>query len=110
MESATVLGSGGAFCATAETEHASRMPMDIARIRECKRCDINPPIIATSNHRTSDRENIASAVYSGKKMENTVPLLPGATLLRKVMLPPCFCTISRDTQRPSPVPTSCLVV
>src|SRR5579864_649923 len=110
MESATVSGFGGGFCATAETEHASRMPTDAARLREHKRWAINPPIIATSNHRTSDRENIASAVYSGKKMENTVPLWPGATLLRRVMLPPCFCTISRDTQSPSPVPTSCLVV
>jgi hypothetical protein len=53
---------------------------------------------------------ILQAAYSGKKIEKTVPVCPGATQLRKRMLPPCFCTISRDTQRPSPVPTSSLVV
>src|SRR5579864_398350 len=51
MESPTVFGSGGAFCATAGTEQASRMPaaiarIAIARIKECKRCDIKP-----SDHR-----------------------------------------------------------
>src|SRR6185312_5520623 len=110
MESAMVLGLGGAFCATAGTELASRMQADIERMKDCNRFDINPPDYVTArNQRTQDRKKIAS-IYSGKKIENTVPLWLGATQLRKVMLPPCFCTISRDTHSPSPVPTSCLVV
>ena len=43
-------------------------------------------------------------------MVKTVPLAAGPRLLLTRMLPPCLVTMSWVIHRPSPLPTSCLVV
>jgi hypothetical protein len=53
---------------------------------------------------------ISTGMTEGMNTENTVPEFPGRVLLLARMDPPCFWTIPCDTQSPSPVPLSPLVV
>jgi hypothetical protein len=46
----------------------------------------------------------------GKKIKNTVPVARPSTRLRTRIDPPCFCTMPRETHKPSPVPVSFFVV
>src|SRR4051794_9855829 len=51
-----------------------------------------------------------SSGCEGRNMENTVPHLPGTMLLFTRIEPLCLSTIFLQAQRPSPAPTSLLVV
>src|SRR5262249_28468949 len=52
----------------------------------------------------------ARSEVRGRNTLKQVPLRPVSVLERNSIRPPCFSTICFVTQRPSPVPTSLLVV
>src|SRR6185369_14836659 len=56
------------------------------------------------------RSGSVGSTICGRKIENTVPVFPGAARLRTRMLPPCFRTIPKESHNPRPVPPSFFVV